>query len=80
MTEYKVELPLNAKIVAYIEAESEEEAIEKALEQSEKINLKLENDKDCEVDFELEEYNVFDKLLEGNFFYGIIREATAEEL
>jgi len=72
--EYSVRIPLLASVTVSIEAESEKEAIEKAIGEYCDIHLKVES----KVGYELEEWNVFDKITEGNFYYGHINEADAE--
>jgi len=72
--EYWVEIPLNAKITVLVEAETKEEALEQALQ-----NIDLEFNPKSEKGYQLEEWDVYDKMLQGNFWNGIIYEANVEE-
>jgi len=72
--EYIVRLPINMSINVSVESNSEKEAIEKAIKE---CDLSLEGK--SEKGYEIEEWDVYDKLIEGNVFYGSIYEAYAEE-
>ncbi|MBP6512323.1 MAG: hypothetical protein KA347_06620 [Bacteroidia bacterium] len=72
--EYWVEIPLNAKITVLVEAENKEEALKEAIE---KCDLQL-NPK-SEIGYEIEEWDIYETMLEGNVWYGIIYEANAQE-
>ena len=76
--EYYVSLPVNAKVHVTVEANSEEEAIEKALSEV-SFTLECKNEKDSEKHYEIEEWDVYDKMMEGNFWYGVIYKAEAEQ-
>jgi len=74
MKTFYVNIPLNARVVVQIDAENQEEAIKKAL---------LENDLSItcksEKGYDIEEWDCYDKMLEGNYWHGIIYRAEAEE-
>ena len=72
--EFTVEIPMNAKIIYIVEAENEEEALQEAIS---KCDLQL--NPTSELGYEIEEWDVYEKMLEGNFWYGIIYEASVEE-
>ena len=71
--EFVVEIPLNAKITVVVEAENEKEAMEEALS---KCDLQL--NPTSELGYNVEEWDIYDKMLQGNFWYGIIYEASVE--
>lgn len=75
MKEYYVDLPLNAKVSVTVEANDEKEAIEKAKELAYNLEIKTESKDGVHI----EEWDIYDKMLEGNFWYGIIYEADVEE-
>ena len=76
MKEYEVKLDIFFVDTHHVEANSEEEAIKKALQD---FDLVLNPKSDNEVYF-LEEWEVYNKLAEGNFWHGLIYEASAEEI
>lgn len=71
--QFIVEIPLNAKITVVIEAESEDDAIQEALA---KCDLQL--NPTSEIGYNIEEWDVYDKMLQGSFWSGIIYQASAE--
>ena len=72
--EFLVEIPLNGRVTVIVEADNEEQALQEALEKCD-LQLKPES----ELGYELESWDVSDKLLQGNVWYGIIYEANVEE-
>jgi len=74
MKKYYVELPLNARVLIDVEANTEEEAIKKAYEECD-LQIKTTST----IGYEIEEWGIYEKMMEGNFWYGIIYEAEAEE-
>jgi hypothetical protein len=75
MKEYSVVLPVNMKVCCIVEANSESEAIDKAL-----MGNDLQLNPKSKKGYEVEEWDIYTTLLEGNFWYGIIYEAEAEEI
>lgn len=75
MKEYFVDIPLNARLSVSVEANDKKEAIEKAMGLASSLEIKTESKEGLSI----EEWEVYDKMLEGNFWYGIIHEASAEE-
>jgi hypothetical protein len=73
--EFRVELPLNARVSVVVEAENEQEAINKAL-----YDFDLQLNPTSEKGYDIEEWDIFKVMLEGNFWYGITYEASAEEI
>ena len=74
MKTYFVNIPLNARVVVQIDAENEKEAIKKALSENDlTITCKSENG------YDIEEWDCYEKMLEGNFWHGIIYQAEAED-
>lgn len=71
--EFVVEIPLNAKITVVVEAENEKEAMEEALS---KCDLQL--NPTSKLGYNVEEWDIYEKMLQGNFWYGIIYEASVE--
>lgn len=69
-----VRLPLNAVVSIQVEATSEKQAIEQALD-----NFDGLLDLTSEQGYDLEEWQVEDKLLQGNVWYGLLYQAEAEE-
>lgn len=68
MKTYTVTLPVTGSVSMYgIEAESEEEAIEKAL------NIPYDKNQHDLI------WNIEEKIVQGNVFYGELSEAYAEE-
>ena len=71
---YCVRIPLLAVITVEVEAENEEEAIENAI-------------KDCDLSikttskngYEIEEWDIYHKLVQGFVFYGSLSKAEAQE-
>jgi len=72
MKEYSVELPVLMKVTTMVEAETEEEAIRKAIEE---IDLIVKSDSN---NYEVQEIEAYEKIVQGNFFLGSISEANAE--
>jgi hypothetical protein len=72
--EFCVEIPLNAKVTVIVEAENEQEALKEALA---KCDLQL--NPTSKLGYNIEEWDIYEKMLQGNFWYGIIYEALAEE-
>ncbi len=71
---FTVEIPLNAKIIVTVEADTEEEAIKKAIAECD-----LQIDGKSKLGYEIEEWDIYEKMLECNFWNGIIYQASAEE-
>lgn len=72
MKEFNVELPVLMKVTTMIEAETEEEAIRKAIEE---CDLTAKSDSG---NYEVQEMEAYEQLLQGNFFLGAISKANAE--
>lgn len=71
--EFVVEIPMNAKITVVVEAENEEEALKEALA---KCDLQLNTT--SKLGYSIEEWGIYEKILQGNFWHGIIYEASVE--
>ncbi len=71
--EFVVEIPMNAKITVVVEAENEQEALKEALA---KCDLQL--NPTSELGYNIEEWDIYEKMLQGNFWNGIIYEASVE--
>jgi len=72
MKEFSVEFPVLVKVYTLVKANTKEEAIDKAIKG---LDISIKSDSG---DYEYQEFEPYDNLLEGNFFYGSISEANAE--
>jgi hypothetical protein len=66
MASYTVMLPISGKLFVEVEADSEDAAIEAAMQSTLTLDL-------------VEEWEAHREVLRGNVFYGIAREAYAEQ-
>jgi hypothetical protein len=73
MKNYSVEIPVLMKVTTMIKAENEKEAIIKAIENYDIATNSYSGN------YEVIEQEAYEKLIEGNFFYGSINAANAEE-
>jgi len=74
MKKFYVEIPINGVICVNVEAEDEKDAILKAINECD-VNIESTSERG----YSLEEWNLYNKLAEGNCWYGISYEAFAEE-
>jgi hypothetical protein len=76
MKRYNIRLPFTGYFVVEVNAESEEEAVTKARQ-----NVSFDDDEEPTKDFffEIGEWDVHDKVVEGNFFHGILSKIEIEE-
>jgi hypothetical protein len=72
MTEYNVDFPVVMHIGCVVEAESEEDAIRKALDNYEGCELR-------QSEYVIVEGEALRRVVQGNVYYGCIREAEATE-
>lgn len=72
--EFWVEIPLNAKVTVSVTANNKQEAIQKALSQFD-MQIKTTSN----LGYCIEEWDIYEKMLQGNFWYGLIYEANSEE-
>lgn len=73
MEKFSVAIPVNMRLFVSVEAENEKEAIKKAVSECD-----IQFNPKSELGYEMEEWDVYEKMMEGNFWYGIIYEADAE--
>ena len=75
MNEYTVSIPMTAIVVRIIYAESEEQAIEQALQDT-TLNI---GSAQRETDGDIEGWELHDKIVGGNVFYGMQNEIVVED-
>jgi hypothetical protein len=71
---FEVTIPIAGYITCKLDADNKEEAIEKALEKNWLKRIELEDD------FECQDINTYEKIIEGNICYIDIYEVEAEEI
>lgn len=72
---YLVQIPFAGIITAEIEAKNEKEAIKKALSECD-----IEFNQTSKLGYEIEEFEVYEKLVEGNVFNGSLDSIDVSEL
>lgn len=75
MKNYSVMMPVLLSVIVSVESDSEKEAISKAVSEAD-FNIKLT---ESDLGYELHEWNVYDRISQGNYYSGHINEAEAEE-
>jgi len=76
MGSYYVEIPIVLKLMVSIEAESREDAREKVLNSDINIDINDEKKEFESIDYE---WDIYERIVQGNVYYGIINEMSIEE-
>lgn len=76
MKKYHVEVPVVMKLMVGVEAENEDEAVNKVFNGEITFNPTFDEN---EFDFVDYEWDMYQKIVEGNVFYGMINNVHVEE-
>jgi hypothetical protein len=79
MPKYLVEMPVVMRLVVEIEADNEQDAIEKTFDE-EGITIKVEVDEESTTEILDYEWEMHEKVVQGNVYYGGINEPYAEKM
>lgn len=79
MNFYNVYVPITGVLIVTVKAENENQAMEIALDSESEFQLKIEKlYKNSEIEFDLTDFELQERIVSGNVFHGSLNEIDVE--